>query len=369
MERNRVSVERAVAWVDAATRRLEAEDTALAEAFGRVLGEDVRAARAIPGRALAARDGFALRAEDSVGAGVYNPLSLALIAVAAGEPLPVGTDAVVPVEQVAGGAGSIVLVEAVAPGGNVDPAGATAGAGAVLAVAGTRLLAHHIGLLAAAGFFCIPIVRKPRVRLAIAGSVPADSDGDADGPMLRAAIARDGGVVTGSTLADAFTGDGADLILVAGGSGPGAADKSAAALAEAGELAIHGVALQPGETAGFGRNAAGVPVLLLPGSPPACLWNYELFAGRAIRRLAGLDPGLPYRPHRVTAARKIVAAIGATEICPVRRLADGTVEPLASFAEIGLMAAAAADGFVIVPEASEGYPQGAVVTVYWYDHR
>ncbi len=184
MERNRVSVERAVAWVDAATRRLEAEDTALAEAFGRVLGEDVRAARAIPGRALAARDGFALRAEDSVGAGAYNPLSLPLIAVAAGEPLPVGTDAVAPVEQVEARAGSIVLVEAVAPGGNVDPAGATAVAGAVLAVAGTRLLAHHIGLLAAAGFFRVPILRKPRVRLAIAGSVPAGSDGDADGPML-----------------------------------------------------------------------------------------------------------------------------------------------------------------------------------------
>ena len=31
------------------------------------------------------------------------------------------------------------------------------------------------------------------------------------------------------------------------------------------------------------------------------------------------------------------------------------------------MAAVAADGFVIVPEACEGYPQGAAVTVYWCD--
>jgi hypothetical protein len=31
------------------------------------------------------------------------------------------------------------------------------------------------------------------------------------------------------------------------------------------------------------------------------------------------------------------------------------------------MAAVAADGFVIVPEASEGHPEGALVTVYLYE--
>jgi molybdopterin molybdotransferase len=45
------------------------------------------------------------------------------------------------------------------------------------------------------------------------------------------------------------------------------------------------------------------------------------------------------------------------------------VEPLPSFGEIGLMAAAAADGFVIIPEASEGHPEGALVTVYLYEER
>ena len=33
------------------------------------------------------------------------------------------------------------------------------------------------------------------------------------------------------------------------------------------------------------------------------------------------------------------------------------------------MAAASADGFVIVPETSEGYPPGALVDVYLYDDR
>ena len=56
-----------------------------------------------------------------------------------------------------------------------------------------------------------------------------------------------------------------------------------------------------------------------------------------------------------------------TEICPVRCGASDTVEPLPSFAETGLMAAVGADGFVIVPEGSEGHPQGAGVTVYLYE--
>jgi len=46
---------------------------------------------------------------------------------------------------------------------------------------------------------------------------------------------------------------------------------------------------------------------------------------------------------------------------------EHTIEPLASFAEAGLGAAIEADGFVILPEGSEGYAQGALVLVYLYD--
>jgi molybdopterin biosynthesis enzyme len=62
-------------------------------------------------------------------------------------------------------------------------------------------------------------------------------------------------------------------------------------------------------------------------------------------------------------ARKIVSEVGTIEVCPVRRT-GGEVEPMPAFAEAGLAAAAHASGFVLVPEASEGYPQGAAVTVY-----
>jgi molybdopterin molybdotransferase len=199
---------------------------------------------------------------------------------------------------------------------------------------------------------------------------------DANGPILTALVERDGGIVGDlsrlardrAALRDALRQPGADAVLVAGATGPGAGDQAAAALREAGEIALSGVAMRPGESASAGR-AADAPVFLLPGTPAACLWAYELLAGQAIRRLAGLDPGLPFPTQTLRTARKIVSEIGTLDVCPVRCTGHGTVEPVVSFAEAGLAAAAHADGFVLVPEASEGYPEGAPVTVYLYPER
>ncbi len=363
----RVSVERALAWIDAATRCLEPEETTLESAAGRALSRDVRALGPIPPMDCAAIDGFAVRAADSLGAGAYNPLSLPAAAIESGEAMPAGTDAIVPFDQAeTDAAGRVVVVEPIAPGAKVDRREAVAAAGAVLVAMGTRLTSRHVGLLAFAGLTSAPMIRRPSVRLVIAGQTRSGKRVDSNGPMLRTLIARDGGIVVDAPLGVAFAA-GADIIVVAGGTGDGREDRSAAALATSGSLDIQGVALVPGETTGFGRTANGNPVLLLAGAPAACLWNYELFAGRAIRRLGGRDAELPYRSSTVATARKIVSTIGMTEICPVRRLAGPRIEPLASFAEAGLMAAVEADGFVIVPEASEGYPAEAQITAYFYD--
>ena len=91
-------VDAAIAWVDAAADHLDTEDAALDTARGRVLTEDIRAVRPIPTSDRAAVDGFAVEASASLGASAYNPVRLPLIAVAAGDALPAGTDAVVPLE-------------------------------------------------------------------------------------------------------------------------------------------------------------------------------------------------------------------------------------------------------------------------------
>jgi molybdopterin molybdotransferase len=225
-----------------------------------------------------------------------------------------------------------------------------------------------------AGLSGVSVVRRPRVRILITKPSKTGAPEDSNSWMIRVAVERDGGVIGECVAVErdqmaiqaALVESDANIALVIGGTGRGSDDYSAAALASVGELVIHGVALRPGETTGLGT-VNGVPVVLLPGAPASCLWAYELFAGRAIRRLGGRAAELPYRSREMIAARKIVSSLGMTEICPVRFRADDAVEPLPSFAETGLIAAARADGFVIVPQGSEGYPQGARMTVYLYD--
>jgi molybdopterin molybdotransferase len=299
-----------------------------------------------------------------------------MIGVAAGDVMPAGADAVVPLQLAEPGEQACIeVVETAAPGDNVEQQGAIAAIGATLVPAGTRLAARHIGLLTAAGLSRVSVVRRPRVRILIAKPTKADASGASNGSMIRVAVERDGGVIgecvavkrDKMTIRAALVETDTDIAIVIGGTGRGADDHSAAALADAGELAIYGVALLPGETTGLGRTVSGVPVVLLPGAPASCLWAYELFAGRAIRRLGGRNTELHSRAREMITARKIVSSLGMTEICPVRFGTGDTIEPLPSFAETGLMAAVGADGFVIVPQGSEGYPQGARMNVYLYD--
>ncbi|HXF52651.1 MAG TPA: molybdopterin molybdotransferase MoeA [Hyphomicrobiaceae bacterium] len=396
--RERASVANVLAWIDRHVIPLPAEHVAVAQAAGRLLAEEVRAEIDVPPVDRAAADGFALRADETVGASGYNPLPFQLVsapgglppgsarAIQSGEPLPSGADAIVRIEHgEAAKSGVLNVIDPVAAGNEVERAASQLTRGSLIASAGQQLGAPHIGLLAAAGRTRVSVVRRPHVRCLLAGSnlvtaggtLPSGSTYDADGPLLRALIERDGGLLSEeptvkrgcADIARALAEPGADIVLVVGATGLGTEDHAAAALAEAGSIAVHGVALRPADTAGCGQSAAGTPVFLLPGAPVACLWAYELLAGRAVRRLGARNPELPFARRQRRLAGKIVSEIGMTEVRAVRCLPDGGVEPLASFAEAGLAAAAHADGFVIVPEDSEGFGQGARITVYLYYDR
>jgi molybdopterin molybdotransferase len=390
----RARLDHVTAWIDAWAAPRGAESVALGEAAGRVLAGSVEAVLDLPPFDRAAADGCALRADETVGASAYNPLPFRLlpssvaigtgcaVEVQSGDPLPAGADAVVRLDHIVpDAAGTIAIIGPVVAGNEVEGKGSHAARGSVLASASRRLGAGEIGLLASAGLERISVIGRPRVRclsstdcvVAAGRPLAARETYDANGALLSVLVERDGGVIVDqrgvgrdrAALRAALQMPGADLILVAGGTGPGAGDHAAEALAEAGEMCFHGIALRPGETAGAGR-AAGTPVILLPGPPAPCLWAYEFLAGRAIRRLAGRDPVLPFATERLRTVRKIVSEIGILEVCPVRRAGGGAMEPVAAFAEMGLAAVAQADGFVLVPETSEGYPAGSPVTVYLY---
>ncbi len=386
---DRASVDQATAWVDARARVLGPEEIGGADAVGRVLAAPIAATFDLPGADLAGVDGYALRASETIGASDYNPLVFAIqttteslslrpataALVHAGAALPLGADAILPFEAGQGSGATLEIFGAVAEGSGIQRKGQQLRTGSALLALGRVLQPQDVGLLTLLGVERVQVVRRPRVRLIVAGPKPVAGLpplADANGPMLRALVTRDGGiadfVVVGADLRAAISGaiaePGADVILVAGRTGTGLDDESPLALDEAGELAIHGIAVRPGESAGMGL-AGGTPVFLLPGAPLACFCAYELFAGRLIRGLGGRGRELPYPIQEAEAGRKIVSAVGIVDLYRVH-LVNGRVEPLGSPDSGGLASTVRADGFVLIPAPLEGYAPGAPVRVHLF---
>ena len=396
----RLTVSEALTWVDGVEALGETETVGLPQALGRVLARVVAASADLPDFARAAMDGYALRACDVEGAGAYAPLPLRVVGdsrpgrasgvsvglgeavrILTGAPMPDGADAVLPIEQVQPRGDNIEALAPVAEGMHVSPRGEDLAKGEIGLQAGRRLRPQDVGLLSALGSPAVEVRRRPRVRLLITGGevVPPEEAleqarvHDANGPMLSALIARDGGELESlqrlgddrAALVAALSAPGADLLLVSGGSSVGDEDYGPGVLRELGELAIRGVAMRPGSPVGMGRIGA-CPVFLLSGNPVACLLQYDLFAGRALRRLGGLAPGWPYACRRLRLSRKVSSAPGRLDICRVR-VDGGQAVPITASGASLLTTVTRADGFVLVPDAMEGYAEGTEVDVFLYD--
>ena len=395
----RSTVEAALAWLDAQPALLGGETVPLAKAAGRVLAADVTSRVDVPSFDRAMMDGFAVQASDTLGASPYNRLPLAIVGealpgrpaekeiksgqavrVMTGAPLPPGADAVLPAEQVEIHRDELHAQGEVSPGKHVGRRAEDVAAGKTVLAAGRRLRPQDVGLLSSIGAGGVSAVRRPRVRIVVTGdellppgTEPAECRiADANGPMLSALVARDGGLVARcgivpdepEAIVKALHEE-VDVVLVSGGSSVGQEDHAPVLLAEHGQLAIHGIAMRPSSPAGMG-SLGGRLVFLLPGNPVSCLCAYDFFAGRTIRALGGRSKEWPYARRRLTLARKLVSTVGRVDYARVS-VRDGGVEPLAISGASVLSSTTRADGFVIIPADSEGYPPGMEVDVMLYD--
>ena len=332
----------------------------VAAALGRTLAADA-ASGVRPAAATALLDGWALAADWTLGAGGYAPALLPRVPtrVEAGQAMPPGTDSVAPFDAVKATAAGAEALITVNPGDGVLPAGGDCEPGLPLRRAGDRLRPVDLAACAAAGLARLP-VREPRLRLLpLRGSTVAN----AAARLVATDIERRGGAVRvdepGRGLDVAVAAENADAIVVIGGTGAGRNDTSVHMLAREGRVAVHGLALAPGETAALGF-AGARPVLLLPGRLDAALAVWLLLGRRMLARLAGgksEEPG-----ESLTLSRKVASAVGLAELVPVRRREGGEAEPLAS-RYLPFSALTRADGWILVPAGSEGYAAGARVEV------
>ena len=369
------------AWIDDHVDALGGETVPLAFATGRVLSEPVTAGSDRPPGPLAALDGWAVPSAATIGASPYNPLLLPRNDAAAGQTgaqllargtaLPPGTDAVLPFWLATPMPLGLEVVEAVAVGGGVIARAQECAAGARVIEAGRRLGPIASAALTALGIETASVVRKPRVTIL---PVPSERAHGWDGAvsavgLVTALLARDGAepvrITLGSgkrhELAVALRAPAVDLALVLGGCGSAADDEAPLALADAGELLAHGLALRPGGTAGLGR-VGRCPVALLPPDPLGAFAAYELVAGRIARRLAGLAGPPPYARCRMPLAGKVVSEPGTLDLVLLETVGRAAF-PLPPEDAGDWPRLARATGFILVAPEHEGYADGPEIEV------
>lgn len=327
----------------------------LSAAGGRVLAADAVPPRR-PLTTMALLDGWALAADDTLGAGGYSPALLPTSPerVEVGQPMPTGTDCVAPLDAVKLSGAQAEALATVNPGDGVLPAGGDCD-GTPLRRAGERLRAIDRAVLTAAGVERVS-VREPRVAVL---SLRADDIVDAAARLIVRDIVRRGGLpkLVDTRDLDFALLESADALVAIGGTGEGRNDTSVRTLAEHGRVVAHGIALSPGETAAFGV-VGTKPVLLLPGRLDAALSVWLTVGRRMVDRLAARTAESE-ASETLPLSRKVASTVGMAELVPVRR-AGGQAEPLAS-KYLSLTALARSDGWILVPAESEGYSVGSMV--------
>ena len=309
------SVADTLASVVARIGKLGTETVALSAAAGRVLAQDIVAARMLPGFDNSAMDGYAARSSalpgtfavtGVVAAGDPPGASDSVVRIYTGAPVPAGLDTVVMQEDTQRD-GDNVTLPASPVGENIRRAGEDITVGDRVLAAGTRINAWQIGVLAALGVAHVEVARAPRVALLATGDELVEVHASlAPGQLvnssayaLAALVAEAGGVpVSLGIVKDdldairAALATPADVIITTGGVSAGDRDYVRDALDE---LELYKVAMKPGKPFSFGR-VGTTPVFGLPGNPVSTLVGFELFVRPALLAMQGAS--LIARPRR-----------------------------------------------------------------------
>ncbi|MCK1269332.1 MULTISPECIES: molybdopterin-binding protein [Bradyrhizobium] len=332
----------------------------LSEAAGCIAaGNPLLAAR--PSRDVAAADGWALCANDLVGASSYSPLPLptAPAWADAGDAMPAGCDCVLDADAVeVSGPLAQVLAEGV-PGQGVRRAGSDIDGRTPAAAEGYPVGPAALLLARAAGLDRLS-VRRPRLRIVNVSGATLTMHLIAD--IARAAgldvQTSEAGARDAGSIAETLGTPTCDLLLTIGGSGVGRKDAAVTALAQGGDVIAHGLALQPGRTAAIGRLGT-IPVVGLPGSPDHAL---AVWLALVLPLVDLLSARQPRRQIVLPLARKIASSVGIAEMVLLAEEHHAWV-PLA-VGEWPLQAMARADAWLLVPAGHEGFAAGAPVDAY-----
>jgi molybdopterin molybdotransferase len=314
-----ISIDEAVEIVLDAAEALPPIALPLERAWGYALAESVVADTDMPAFDRSMMDGYALAARFSgegkevvvvgtVPAGYFYPDPVPdghAVKIMTGAPLPDGCDAVIPVEFTSEPEGGRVrLHSAVEPGDNIGFRGEEMKRGDEILAPGTPIDPAVAAVLAQVGKSRISVHRRPRVGILVTGTELVDPgeipsrgkirESNSFGLVAQCLTWGAEPVRIGQAgderrkLAAAISaGLEYDVLAITGGVSMGEFDLVPDLLADLGvEIIFHKVAQKPAKPMLFGKCGPTL-VFGLPGNPVACFLGFELYAGPAMRRLAG----------------------------------------------------------------------------------
>ena len=309
---------------------------------------------------VAMADGWAMRARDLAGASSYAPLPLAAppVWVEAGDRLPEGCDCVIDESAVEQAGPMFQVVAEAIPGEGVRRTGADFAAGASM-LGGTAVAPAD--LIAARAMGRDALTRSPTA--CAGGEVPA-SDGHNHSAEFIAALVREAGARVTlaaavardvASIASAIGNGACDLLLLVGGSGVGRNDaavdgagEARAPLPRTGSRCIRDARPRRQRWHGSCRRH--------PRRAAQALSVWLALVQPLLDRLALREP------RHATFGRwreKLPRRSALRNLCWSRAV-DGQWMPLAA-GDLPLGQIAAADAWLIVPGASEGYAEGTPV--------
>jgi molybdopterin molybdotransferase len=347
-----ISADEALQIVLDNARLLGMERVAIGGVRDRVLGEEIRAPRDIPGFDNSAMDGYAVRASDIARASETNPVRLKVIETVAagamptrkvgtgeaartmtGAPIADGADAIVPVERTHGSESLVEILAAAEKGAFIRPRGEDIKQGERIIAPGKVLSAADIGMLASLNRAVVDVHRRPRVAIVATGDELVDIDQiptgaevvnssayalaaaitEAGAESIALKVARDRREEVRQRLSEALA---FDVVLSTGGVSVGQFDHVKEVLDDLGlRQLFHGVAQKPGRPLKFGT-IQDKPMFGLPGNPVSTMVCFYLYVRPALRKMGGYQAlGLPR--HKVKCATEIRVASGLTEFVRV----------------------------------------------------
>jgi molybdopterin molybdotransferase len=379
---------------------LGTEAVPLSGLVNRVAAEDLKALVNSPGSDVSLKDGYAIKSSDIAQASVEYPVRLKIIGTVAaggrfedevssgsavrilsGARIPRGSQAVVAEEFIRRQDDCLAVLAPAEPGRNILCRGADISLGQPLVTAGTQL--HHpaqIGLLAAAGYSQIPVVRQPRVAIIATGDeVLAPGQALEDGKvyasnliMLAAWCSLYGFATTVDVIKDesevikegfAKAVAAHDAVLTSGGAWRGDRDLVVKVLDQLGWRKIyHRVRMGPGKAAGFGL-WQDKPVFCLPGGPPSNQMAFMQLALPGLQKLAGY-PKAGLSKVQARLAQPVSGQKDWTQFLEGQfknTAEDLLFHPVKNASRLQTMAAT--EGLLEIPEGTAQIPAGSFVQV------